>query len=150
MARIVFLDSGPLGLVSNRPGKPRVDRCAVWLNDLLTAGVRVVVPEIADYEVRRELLRVGARAGLRRLAALESTLLYAEITTAVMHQAARFWAEVRQRGLPTSDPKALDADAILAAQAHLAGGPGDTVIVATDNVGHLGQFVDARPWPTIT
>ena len=38
---------------------------------------------------------------------------------------------------------------ILAAQALLAAAPGDVVTVATDNVGHLGQFVDARPWDQI-
>ena len=30
-----------------------------------------------------------------------------------------------------------------------AAGPGDVVTVATDNVGHLARFVDARPWETI-
>jgi hypothetical protein len=33
----------------------------------------------------------------------------------------------------------------MAAQALLSAGPGDVVTVATDNLGHLAQFVDAQP-----
>ena len=39
---------------------------------------------------------------------------------------------------------------ILAAQALTTVAPGDVLTVATDNVGHLAQFVDAQPWETIT
>jgi hypothetical protein len=38
---------------------------------------------------------------------------------------------------------------ILAASALLSAGPGDIVTVATDNVAHLGHFVDARLWENI-
>ena len=47
--RVVFLDAGPLGLLSNARGKPRADRCRQWAIDLTAAGVR------------------GRRAGDRRL-----------------------------------------------------------------------------------
>jgi hypothetical protein len=39
---------------------------------------------------------------------------------------------------------------ILAALALLSAGPGDVLTVATDNVGDLAQFVDAREWEKIT
>ncbi len=56
---VVLLDSGPLGLVSH-PNAQRVNAEATqWLDVLLSAGVSVLVPEIADYEVRRELLRAS-------------------------------------------------------------------------------------------
>ena len=35
------------------------------------------------------------------------------------------------------------------AMVKLAAGPGDTLTVATENVGHLGRFVPARPWDQI-
>jgi hypothetical protein len=38
---------------------------------------------------------------------------------------------------------------ILAAQATLVVDEGNEVIVATTNVGHLSQFVDAREWRLI-
>jgi hypothetical protein len=66
-----------------------------------------------------------------------------------MLKAAEFWAEARQRGQATADPKALDGDVILAAQATLVADEGNEVIIATTNVKHLSQFVDARDWQLI-
>jgi predicted nucleic acid-binding protein len=152
VARIVVLDAGPLGLASKPPGKPDADRCHAWVRALDASGVRVVVLEIADYEVRRELIRAGARAGVGRLDLLESVLDYDPITTAAARRAAELWAAVRNAGVPTAHPHALDADCVLAAQALLLGGPGDVVVIATTNVRHVARFpgVDARPWETIT
>jgi hypothetical protein len=118
--------------------------------DLSAAGVRIFVPEIADYEVRRELLRLGAVAGIRRLDRVKATLDYAPLTTDVMLQAAQFWATTRQAGRPTTAPEASTPIASWRAQATRAAGPGDVVTVATTNVGHLAQFVNARRWETIT
>lgn len=150
MARIIVLDSGPLSLASKAPGKPDGDRCRAWLLVLEAIGVQFIAPEIADYEVRRELLRVGATTAIDRLDRLEAIMKYDPITTEIMRRAARFWADARRAGRPTADPKALDADVILAAQASLAGGPGDAVTVATTNPGHIARYVDAKPWAAIT
>jgi predicted nucleic acid-binding protein len=148
--RLVFLDSGPLGILANARGKPEPDRCRRWVKALAAAGVRVFVPEVADYEVRRKLLHIGSAASVRRLDQVKATLDYAPITTEAMLRAAELWAQARKAGLPTADPKELDGDCILAAQALVAAGPGDVVTVASDNVGHLARFVDARPWESIT
>ncbi len=152
MARIIVLDASPLGIASNAPGKPAVALCLDWLRALDAAGARVVVPEVADYEVRRGLLWAGATAGLKRLDRLTAALDYAPITTAAMHAAAEFWAALRRQGQPTAGLRDLDADAILAGQATTLGGAGDVVTVATSNVGHLARFpgLDARQWATIT
>lgn len=147
--RLIFLDSGPLGLLTSPLGRPRADACRQWARDPLAVGVRVFVPEITDFEVRRELIRIGATAGLRRLDQVKATLEFSPITSDVWLLAAQFWADDRRTGKPTASPDALDADCILAAQATLAAGPGDVVMVATDNVGHLGRFVDASPWGQI-
>jgi len=66
-----------------------------------------------------------------------------------MLKAAEFWAEVRNRGRPTANPEALDGDVILADQATLVADEGNEVIVATTNLEHLSQFVDAREWQLI-
>ena len=63
------------------------------MEGLLARGVRVLIPEIADDELRRELLRAEKVAGLGRLDALVEVLEYLPITTEVMRQAAVFWAE---------------------------------------------------------
>jgi predicted nucleic acid-binding protein len=148
--RLVFLDSGPLGLLTNPRGRPRSEQCRQWVKRLAPAGVRFFVPEIADYEVRRKLLHIRALAGIRRLDQVKATLDYAPLTTDIMLRAAELWAAARSAGLPTAGAEALDGDCILAAQALLSAGPADSVTVATDNVSHLSRFVDARLWETIT
>jgi predicted nucleic acid-binding protein len=147
--RAVFLDAGPLGMISTPRGRPVALRCQQWARDLLAAGVQVCIPEIADYEVRRKLLHLGATSGIARLDRLQVGFDFAPIDRAVMLRAAELWAAARRAGLPTTSPDALDGDCILAAMAQLAADAGDVVTVATDNVGHLGQFVDARPWDQI-
>jgi predicted nucleic acid-binding protein len=129
-------------------GEPR--DCKIWLRQLLLGEVTVCVPEIADYELRRELLRMTRTESIRRLDELKNRLRYVPIVTSAMLKAAELWAAARTAGRPTADEKALDADAILAAQSIGIAGEGDSVIVATTNVGHLSRFVDARLWRDIS
>ncbi len=152
MADYVVLDSGPLGLAARNRNHSRAAAFHSWLDALLVRGVDIVVPEIADYELRRELTRIAANTSIQRLDGLVMTggLIYAPITTDQMRQAAVFWADARRRGIPTADQHALDADVILAACATTIGQIGDQVIVATDNVGHLTRYCDARLWASIS
>ena len=147
MSQVVLLDAGPLGLVTNPRRSPQSTACAAWLQSLVTAGVRVVIPEIADYEVRRELLRARKTAGVERLDALAGLLEYLPITTAAMRQAAAFWATARQQGQPTAGDQAIDGDMILAAQGVTLGTGG--LVIATTNVGHLSRFVTAKLWQAV-
>ncbi len=149
MTRIVVLDSGPLATATHRGGVPEVDACKRWLLDLLSRGTRIIVPEIADYETRRELLRAGKVNGLARLDALERALEYLPLTTAAMRRAAQLRADVRRQGLPTADDKALDGDVILAAQALTIDAPEGGVVIATTNVGHLSRLTEAEAWQQI-
>ena len=152
MKEFALLDSDPFGHACRRGGTPLADRCRLWIDGLMARGVIVVVQEIVDYEVRRELTRIGASASLRRLDALVTSggLSYAPITTDQMRQAAVLWADARQRGVPTASPDALDVDVILAASATTMGQPGDQVVVATSNLGNLARYCDARLWTSIT
>jgi hypothetical protein len=154
MARLVLLDSGPLGLIVRAPSRSQVLRCLTWLKTIIATGTTVVIPEIAHYEVRRELLRIRAVGSLRRLDNYldpSGGLKHLTLTTDAINKAAEFWADLRQHGVPTTAPDALDADAILAGQAALAGLPGDTVTIATTNLAHLNRFpgIDARLWDQI-
>jgi hypothetical protein len=103
-----------------------------------------MVPEIADYEVRRELTRAGKVRGIGRLDHLGRLLGLVPSSGAVLREAAELWAKARLEGYPTAEDKALDADVILAATAVLATREGREVIVATGNVGHLGRFCCSR------
>ena len=104
--RLVFLDTGPLGVLTNPKGTPDALACQRWVRDLLAARVRVVVPAIADYELRRELIRAGKIAGLRRLDAVRTGLEFDPITQAALDRAAELWAVVRTSGRPTAAPGA--------------------------------------------
>lgn len=132
---IVSLDAGPLGMATNPSRSPEPLACADWLENLLTQGTEVMIPEIADYEVRRELLRARRTQGLARLDQMKRALTYLPLTTAVMVQAAEFWALARNQGRPTADDRALDADMILAAQFTAVRSDNEEKVVATTNVG---------------
>ena len=148
MNRTIVLDAGPLGLVTHPGGSEEADACRSWFLDAaLDGSTVVVVPEIADYEVRRELIRARRAAGIARLDALIDRvhdIEYLALTTPAMRQAATFWAEARREGRPTAADPALDGDVILAAQAATLDRTG--VVVATTNVRHLSRFVQAKLW----
>lgn len=145
----ILLDSSPLGLLSNPARTSEVLAISAWAKACLAAGRQLYVPEVIDYEIRRELLRAGKVTGLARLNALKVQLRYLPITTEAMLRAAELWAQSRRSGIPTGDPRKLDVDVILAAQAltfaHVA-----SVIVATPNVRHLSRFTAAAEWSDIT
>jgi predicted nucleic acid-binding protein len=151
MFGIIVLESGSLWLACLASGKLDADRCRDWINAMLAAGYLVILPEIADYETRRELIRRGATANLGRLDVLKARLDYRPITTESMVRAAELWATVRKAGQPTAHPDALDGDCIVAAQSLVETGPGSIPIVATTNAFHLSRFpgIDARLWETI-
>lgn len=108
MSQVIVLDTGPLGLVTNPKLSPESVACAQWLQTHITAGSRVLISEIADYEVRRELLRASKTKGVARLDDLEKVLEYLPITTTAMRQAAKLWAQARQQGQPTAGDKTID------------------------------------------
>jgi hypothetical protein len=136
-------------MITNPRSSSENEACKNWLAGLVYRGVEVVIPEIADYEVRRELLRAGKDRGLVRLDALKAMLGYAPITTAVMLRAAEFWATARRMGRQSADDASLDADMILAAQAGALVRDGDETVIATTNIRHLVLFSSARIWREI-
>jgi hypothetical protein len=122
--------------------------CKQWLVGILSGGTEVRVPEIADYELRRELIRVNSVKALARLDELGQALGYVALSTPMIRRAAEFWANARNLGLPTAPDHALDGDVILAAQVAVSASDQDPV-VATTNVKHLERFVAARLWRDI-
>jgi hypothetical protein len=147
---IVLLDTGPLGLVTNPRATAQNVACRLWATSLAAAGVKLLVPEIADYELRRELIRVNRQRGIAYLDQLAATGGYVPLTTVAMRRAAALWAQARQMGAPTAPDLALDGDVILAAQALvLAVQEADQVVIATTNPGHLQRYAPAEEWSHI-
>lgn len=133
----VLLDTNVLGVLCHRDrelrARARTLLAAIERN--ASQPTELIVPELADFELRRKLLHIGSTWSLAQLDRLATDLIYLPITTAIMRDAARLWAEARGRGLPTAPPQGLDGDAILAAQALSVHGS-----VATTNRGHLAAF----------
>ena len=146
MASSYLLDTGPLGLLAHdRP----IHRTPIqsWLVQEMATGAAVYLSEVADYEVRRELMRL-IRTGqlppsrISRLDQLARFCTYLPVSTAMWRQAAEFWAEARQLGVPTAGAAALDADVLIAAQAAEV-----NATVVTNNPGHISRWVTVRLWP---
>lgn len=155
---IVLIDTGVLGILINsepsKNNKSEVDSCNKWLDGLLAQKIQVAIPEIADYEQRRELIRRKNQKCLQRLRDIRLRTSYFKIETEVMLKAAGIWAYARQQGQPTADNKALDGDAIIAAQAVIAKAAGIYIEIATTDVGDLNRllaphFIAAKRWKDI-
>ena len=57
MVKKLMLDSGPLGKIAHpRPNK----EIAEWFIGQLEKGTTVIIPEIADYEIRRSFILSGS------------------------------------------------------------------------------------------
>jgi predicted nucleic acid-binding protein len=150
MSDIILLDTGPLGLITHPKASSENEACNRWLGSQIAKGVRVLVPGISDYELRRKMLHIGSTKGIAKLDALKRTIGFDPITTAVMDQAATFWARARLMGSPTAPDAAIDGDMILSAHAAVIESHGHKVIIATTNVKHLNLFADARLWTDIS
>ena len=115
----ILLDTGVLGVLCHKDRERAVKAEARLSAIPHEAGetIDLLVPELADFELRRKLLHIGSRSSLARLDRLAADLGYLPITTAIMREAARLWAEARSHRSPTAPPQGLDGDVILAAQA---------------------------------
>src|SRR5205814_9710938 len=109
---------GPLGRLTSPNASDLANAAAArWFREQLAAGAIYYLPEIADYELRREMIRAKRARGLSRLAAMARRIRYEPLDTPTMRRAAELWAESYERGPPTADPRELNGDVILAAQA---------------------------------
>jgi predicted nucleic acid-binding protein len=107
---IVLLDTGVAGLLAHPAPKSEVES---WLVGLIQRGRSVLLPEIVDYELRRELLRARLATSLHALNSLpELGCGYLPLGTAAMRAAAEFWAQLRQGGEKNKSNKAENGKGI--------------------------------------
>ena len=137
----LLLDTGVLGQICH-PRKHADVR--TWLRGAVQAHA-VMISELADYELRRELLRIGATRSLVRLDELARELLYVPVTTTHWRDAAALWAAARARGVVTAAPDSLDGDVLVAAQAREAG----ATIVTTNEKHFEALGVAALAWGSV-
>lgn len=132
------------------PKTPEVRALTARAADCDAAGHRIIVPEIIDYEVRRELLRSHKTDGIAELDNLKTDFTYSPLKTWALLKAVELWAGTRQRGKPTSHDENIGIDVILAARALTLGLPSADIVVATANLRHLSLFVSADLWNNIS
>lgn len=151
MSHYLFLDSGPLGLLTQPREIGPVLEVNQWLSRCILSGARIIVPAIVYYELKRELLRANKTIGVDRLEDFVkvSPGRYLPLTDEALRLAAELWARARQLGRPTAEPNALDIDVLIAAQALTFGASASDVVIVTTNPKHLSQFIAARHWNDI-
>ena len=133
----LLLDTGVVGQICHPRKYQDVRRwfaAAVSQHDFL-------ISEVADYELRRELIRIRATRSLARLDELSRELRYVPVTTATWRSAANLWAWLRRTGKATASEHGLDGDVLIAAQAIAEG-----AAVVTTNLRHFEPLVRAVQW----
>jgi hypothetical protein len=133
-------------MITHFGADPVNERCRQWMERLLAGGIAVRVPEIADYELRRNLVRIRSERSLTALDSLVARIGYVALTTVSMRKAASYWAQARWRGKAATDNKRLDGDMILCGQVSVLVDGGDDAEIATDNTRHFSHFFKAREW----
>lgn len=136
----LLLDTGVLGRICH-PRKYQDVR--MWFADAI-GHHDILVSEVADYELRRELIRIGATRSLSRLDELARELRYVPATTATWRSAANLWAWLRRTGKATASGDGLDGDVLIAAQARA-----EEAVVVTTNPRHFEPLVHAWPWDEV-
>lgn len=78
---------------------------------------------------------------------------YLSLTDNALRLAAQLWGQARNSGSLPADPRELNGDVLIAAQAldyqTTHGLATADIVVATVNVGHLALFVPAEAWTSI-
>ncbi|MHC5718742.1 MAG: type II toxin-antitoxin system VapC family toxin [Nostoc sp.] len=149
MNKIILLDSGPLGFIIHPSKKNEVFQYKQWFKKIVSDNL-IYIPEIIDYESRRELIRSKLTESIERLDDLKN-LKYVNsipITKEIFVKAAELWAWSRNTGQATAEDTAIDIDVILAATAIITSqNEGKTTIIVTTNVKHLQRYhTDTKHW----
>jgi len=137
---VVLIDSGPLGKLVNPEQHPEVKD---WLAFMKKRKILIRVPQICDYELRRELILQNFTKSIGRLDRFQQQNQFLPLSEDDFFEAAEIWAGLRKTGQPTSDDRGLDGDVILAAQAISQQQEFEQVIILTENERHIPRF---QPW----
>ena len=157
---IVILDSNILTLLvtpldeklsEDEKLTKEIHQCTKWFERLLSKGARIIVSDICDYEVRRELIRIKSKS-VQELDNLRDLIEFKPVTFAVLEKAAELWAEARYQSQSNKIKENIDVDCILAAQWCLLKEqyPGRKVIIATKNIKDFQRVTDCDVWQNIT
>ena len=134
---IILLDTGVLGKICHKNISIGTIKVLKYLEQQ-KIGLRV--PEICDYEIRRNLILENLDKSIRKLNKFRKTDRLIFFNSDTMMIASEIWAEIRKQGNPTENKDNLDGDVILAAQACQLKRYYELVIVLTTNAKDLAKF----------
>ena len=141
MSLKIMIDTSVLGRICHPTEHSDVQE---WFRSLLEQGSHVsevLVSVLADYELRRHLLKMGAVESLRRLDDLAQCLRYVPVTA----EAGRRAAELRQAMATQGMPGVSDAGLLMAAQAMIE----NAVLITNDRTTARIPGVQARDWTDV-
>ena len=155
--QFLVLDSYPATNAAIAPALPGKapnpsQQCHQWLKDCEAAGKVILVPAIVYYEGVRDMFQRQATAQIARFQNYcFNPKRYIELDADHLTEAAKLWGALRRAGVPTSDAKALDGDALLAAQVLSLNLPDGEFVVVTGNAEHITRFgLPVEKWENIT
>lgn len=136
--KIILLDTGVLGKICNPKPVRNVQEFLDFLKE--EKNIDIIVPEICDYELRRNLLLENLDKSIRKLNKFRriDQLLFFDTNTMII--ASEIWSDIRKQGNPTENKDSLDGDVILAAQAYQMKAYYEEVIVLTTNPKDIVKF----------
>ncbi|MBD1912873.1 MULTISPECIES: nucleic acid-binding protein [unclassified Leptolyngbya] len=140
------------------PDSPKTKECKQWFEARQDESFLFGIPEICDYECRREYFQNRSIVSIQRLDKLTQRtdrLVYWRLTTGIVHKAAQLWGEARNKGIVLADKKSLDGDVLLIATAiNIVEETEEKVIIATTDESDLSNFNNRRlvslSWEKIT
>ncbi|MGL5132214.1 MAG: hypothetical protein ACRC78_06775, partial [Planktothrix sp.] len=98
MSQVILLDSAPVGLITNPKAMPLAVQCQQWFLSFSQRGYQVILPEIIDYEIRRELLKANKLSGIRKLEELKSEIIYwlnsMNFYTVILKKSTDYWVSL--------------------------------------------------------
>ena len=98
MSQVLFLDSGPLSLITHPQRSAEVLGVTECLSRRLLSGSRMIVPAIVYYDLKRQLLRAKKTVSIGRLDVFINATpgRYLPLSDETLPLAAELWAKSRQ------------------------------------------------------
>lgn len=152
MNRVGLIDSGPLGDIIKPHPSADVVR---WVHFVKENKIALRVPEIIDYELRRELILQGLKGNsdsyksIGNLNKYRRTKRFIPLEPSVtLTDACDIWANLRNNNQGTADIKNIDVDVILVTQALSMKKDFEEIIVITGNLSDIRRFchLGIRVW----
>jgi toxin FitB len=139
MTGLIILDSAPLGFFCNPKNRDNYKKLSNFVKSL---NFSIGVPEIIDYELRRNLELENLQKSISLLSQFQQRRQLISLESEDLIRAAELWAWCRKQGSTTTENKGIDIDVILVSQALSRKDFFNKVVILTIDTGDLSVFCD--------